>query len=250
MDYEEKFFKADGITLKYFTTGKGTSLLFLHGGGVDILTYKKNLELLSQKYHVIAPDIPCFGKSSVPSEIWDFEDFAKFFSKFIDSLNLDNIVLVGHSFGGGIAINLAFKNKKISKLVLINSAGIPPNYSPLKFLYLLVAKTVRGFFLCDKKILSLVMLRDFFKNVFRKFLSLSRIWKIIINSIYKESEVFEKINQPTFIFWGDSDEIFSKKVGQRMKQRINNSKFELVEGNHDWALLMPEKFFSLIQKVL
>ena len=76
MNYEEIFFEADGISLKYITTGKGMPLLFLHGGGVSAFTYKNNFELLSQKYHVIAPDIPCFGESSIPNKLWDFEDFA------------------------------------------------------------------------------------------------------------------------------------------------------------------------------
>ena len=199
MDYEEKFFEANGIKLKYITTGKGAPLLFLHGGGVTALTYKKNFELLAKKYHVIAPDIPCFGKSSIPSELWDFDDYANFFSKFVDSLKLGKIILIGHSFGGGIALNLASKNRKISKLILIDSTGLSPKYSTLRYMYLLVAKTFRGFFLFGNKFVSLVILRDFFKEVFRNFLSIPRIWTIVSNSVYKESEVFNKIKQPTFI---------------------------------------------------
>jgi len=249
MNYEENFFEADGISLKYITTGKGMPLLFLHGGGVSAFTYKNNFELLSQKYHVIAPDIPCFGESSIPNKLWDFEDFANFFSQFVDSLKLDEITLVGHSFGGGIALNLAPKNKKISKLILIDSAGLSPNYSTLRFMYLLVAKTFRGFFLFGNKLMSLIILRDFFKEVFRNFLSITKIWKIVSNSIYRKYEVFDKISQPTFIFWGNTDELFPKKYAQKMDRLISNSKLEYVEGNHDWSLLMPQKFFHLICKV-
>jgi branched-chain amino acid transport system permease protein len=249
MDYEEKIFEADGIKLKYITTGKGAPLLFLHGGGVSALTYKKNFELFAKKYHIIAPDIPCFGKSSILDELWNFEDFANFFSKFIDSLNLDKIILVGHSFGGGIALNIAPKNNKISKLILIDSAGLSPDYSSFKFMNLLVAKTFRDFFLFRNKLISLAILRDFCKEVFRNFLSIPRIWEIVSNSIYSKSDVFDKINQPTFIFWGNSDEIFPKKFAQKMDRLISNSKLEYVEGNHDWSLLMPQKFFKLISKV-
>jgi len=60
--------------------------LLLHGGGVCASTYTKNIELLAKKYQVIAPDIPCFGESSVPSEVWGFEEFANLFSHFIDDL--------------------------------------------------------------------------------------------------------------------------------------------------------------------
>jgi len=158
MDYKEKFFEVDGIRSNYITIGKGTPLLFLHGGGVSALTYKKNYELLSEKYQVIAPDIPCFGKSSVPNELWNLKDFANFFSKFVDSLRFDKIILVGHSFGGGIALNLAPKNKKISKLILVDSAGLSPDYFPLKFMHLLIVKTFRGLFLFENKLMSLVII--------------------------------------------------------------------------------------------
>ncbi len=249
MKYEEKFFEADGIRLKYITAGQGEPLLFLHGGGVNALTYIKNFELLSQKYFVIAPDIPCFGQFSVPNELWSFDDFANFFSKFIDSLTVNNIILVGHSFGGGIAISLAPKNKKISKLILLDSAGIPPDYSSLKVIYLLFVKTCHGLFLFQNKILSLVMLRDFFKEFFRHLFSLPQICKIVKNSVFREYDVFKKISQPTHIFWGNTDEVFPKKSAQKMNQLISNSKLEYIEGNHDWCLLMPQEFFKMISKV-
>ena len=249
MDYEEKIFESNGIKLKYVIMGKGMPLLFLHGGGVSALTYKKNFELLSQKYQVIAPDIPCFGKSSIPNELWNFGDFADYFSKFINYLKIDKVILVGHSFGGGIALHLAPKNKIISKLILIDSAGLPPDYSTSKLIYLLIAKTFHSLFLFENKSMSLVIIRDFFKEMFRNFLSIPKILNILSNSIYMKSDVFEIIKKPTFIFWGNIDEIFPKKFAQKMSRLISNSKLEYVEGNHDWVLLMPQKFFNLVSKV-
>ncbi|MBU1110062.1 alpha/beta hydrolase [Patescibacteria group bacterium] len=249
MDYSDNFFEADSIQLKYLTAGKGRPLLFLHGGGVNALTYKKNLELLSRKYHIIAPDIPCFGKSSIPNKLWDFKDYATFFSKFIATLSLDNIILVGHSFGGGIALNLALQNKKITKLILLDSAGIPPSYSALKMVSLLVIKTFRGLLLFENKLISLILLRDFATQLFRNFFSIHKIYRIVTNSFFREYDAFNKISQPTYIFWGNSDEIFSKNIAQKMNQLISNSRLEFVDGNHDWCLLMPQKLYNLICKV-
>ena len=249
LHFEEKIFEAEGIRLNYSTVGKGIPLLFLHGGGISALTYKKNFELLSEKFYVIAPDIPCFGKSSIPNQIWGFEDFALFFSKFIDSLALENIVLVGHSFGGGIALHLAPKNNKISKLILVDSAGLLPEHSSIKFTLLLVYKTFRGFFLFENKAISIKIFRDFWIEVFRNFLYSPRIWKIVFNSIYGKSHVFEEIKQPTFIFWGNSDEIFPTKNAENMDSLISNSKLKYIKGNHDWLLLMPQQFFTLVSEV-
>ncbi len=243
-----KQFTADNINLKYIILGKGAPLLFLHGGGLNALSYKKSIDLLSKKYQVIAPDIPCFGKSTVPRDLWDFEDFADFFSQFIDSLGVDEIVVVGHSFGGGVALALASKNKKISKIILADTAGVAPNYSPLKLIFLLVRKTFLGFLIYKNKTISLLMVRDFFRGIFKNFFAIKRIWKIFIKSIYKEYHFFGKITQPTFIVWGNSDEIFPKENAQRINQLVKDSKIEYVSGNHDWPLLMPDSFFSLIYK--
>ncbi len=59
-DFEERFLVIDGIRIRYFVCGAGKSLLFLHGGGLRAMTYRRNIELLAEKYTVIAPDIPGF----------------------------------------------------------------------------------------------------------------------------------------------------------------------------------------------
>jgi len=94
------------------------------------------------------------------------------------------------------------------------------------------------------------MAKDFFKEVFIKFLSISKILKIVLNSIYTDFNKFDQIKQPTYIFWGNTDEIFSSKMGEVMNKAIGKSKLKFVEGNHDWPLLMPQKFFDLICKIV
>src|SRR3989338_3441985 len=115
MDFQEKIFQYNKISIKYFQKGAGQVILFLHGGGVRALTCLKILNPLSENYNVIAPDIPCFGESSVPDEIWGLEEYADFFDKFIDFLGINDIIVIGHSLGGGIALNLATKNRSVQK---------------------------------------------------------------------------------------------------------------------------------------
>ncbi|MBD3329289.1 alpha/beta fold hydrolase [Candidatus Dojkabacteria bacterium] len=172
------------------------------------------------------------------------------FSKFIDSLELNSVTLVGHSFGGGIALNLAPINDRVSKLILIDSAGLSPNYFDSKFVYLLTLKTVRSFFLSRNKLLSLLILGDFLREVFKKFFSIPKVWNIVRKSIFHDAKTFEKIKQPTYIFWGNSDEIFSSQLAHKMAQLIGNSTLKFIDGNHDWLLLMPHDFYELVSEVV
>ncbi|MBL7150381.1 alpha/beta hydrolase [Candidatus Microgenomates bacterium] len=248
--FKEKFYRASGVKLRYFQSGQGKPVLFLHGAGGDSQTYQKNLELLSKKYLVIAPDLPCFGKSSVPKKIWDFLDYANFMNKFINSLELNNIALIGHSFGAGVALNLAVKNKKISKLILISPAGIPPNYSKLRLYYLaFVKKTFIGLFVLRKKIY-FKALKYFLLNILRHFLQLPVILKTINKSIYKKYSGFEKINIPTLILWSKKDEVFPQKIAKFFHNRIKNSQLEWTESNHDWCLLEPQEFFDCVNRFM
>jgi len=74
----------NGIELIYYESGSGKSLLFLHGGRLRALTFKKTINELSKNYHVIVPDIPGYGGSSTPKEPWSFKNYAEFFISFIE----------------------------------------------------------------------------------------------------------------------------------------------------------------------
>lgn len=169
---EEKFFHHSGLRMRYLKMGKGEPVLFLHGAFIDTSAYQELLDLLSQKYLVIAPDLPGFGGSSVPKKVWDFTDYGHFFDKFVKSLKLDNITLIGHSFGGGISFNLAVINKKISRLILIDAAGIPPDCSEWSFYFsIFFKKTLADFFKYDKRI-TLLMIRSFLLTSVEIFFSI------------------------------------------------------------------------------
>lgn len=180
---------------------------------------------------------------------WNFDDFANLFSRFLDILDIQNCILVGHSFGGGIALHLASKNERISSLILIDSAGIPPDYSSRHFLFRLAQKTWRGFFLFKNKKITLMALSDFCSGVLSRLSSSQKIWKMTTFSIYGKTQVFEQITQPTHILWGDTDELFPRTHAEEFSRRIKNSATQYVEGNHDWVLLFPEKFLELMEGI-
>jgi pimeloyl-ACP methyl ester carboxylesterase len=112
-----------GATLEILRKGRGQPLLFLHPGhGID--PSDAFLESLASKYRVIAPAHPGFGSSDLPSGITSVDDLAYFYLDFLEQEDLRDAILVGASFGGWLAAELAIKGTgRFSKLVLLDPVG-------------------------------------------------------------------------------------------------------------------------------
>jgi pimeloyl-ACP methyl ester carboxylesterase len=110
-------------TLEVLRKGRGQPLLFLHTGhGLD--PADPFLDALSSKFNVIAPAHPGFGASDLPSGMTTVSDLAYFYLDFLEQEDLRDAVLVGASFGGWLAAELAIKGTgRFSRVVLLNSLG-------------------------------------------------------------------------------------------------------------------------------
>ena len=110
-------------TLEILRKGRGQPLLFLHSGhGID--PSDAFLESLASKYRVIAPAHPGFGSSDLPAGITSVDDLAYFYLDFLEHEDLRDAILVGASFGGWLAAELAIKGTgRFSKLILLDPVG-------------------------------------------------------------------------------------------------------------------------------
>jgi pimeloyl-ACP methyl ester carboxylesterase len=114
--------KVDGLDVHYYMAGQGDPLVVLHGGGGDARTWLKNISALSDNYTVYAPDLPGYGGSQPLDGTYYIPELTEFVDNFSDNLGLENFHLIGHSLGGGIALNYALEfPRKIRKLVLVSS---------------------------------------------------------------------------------------------------------------------------------
>jgi len=121
-DIRSKKTKVGGLDVHYFTAGQGDAQVVIHGGGGDARTWLKNIAALSENYTVYAPDLPGYGGSQPLDGDYFIPELTDFMDGFSDSLGLDKFHLMGHSLGGGIALNYALESPhKIKKLVLVSS---------------------------------------------------------------------------------------------------------------------------------
>lgn len=113
-------------TISYAEEGSGEkTLLFIHGLSSNLDAWKKNIEGLNQNYRSIAIDLPGYGKSSRNRKDYALKDYAQILKEFVEAKGLKNVILVGHSMGGQIAMHTVLEYPEtFEKLVLIAPAGI------------------------------------------------------------------------------------------------------------------------------
>ncbi len=104
--------KVDGLNIDYSDVGKGQILVLLHGWarGLSKEKYSNLINLLSKNFRVIALDFPGFGGSDQPPCPWGVDSYAKLVVNFLTKLKVKPIAIIGHSFGGKVAIKLTATN--------------------------------------------------------------------------------------------------------------------------------------------
>jgi pimeloyl-ACP methyl ester carboxylesterase len=115
----------DGTRLRVIDTGQGTPVVFIHGFGASLYSWRKTLPaVLAAGYRVIAFDNRGFGFSDKPARGYGNAAYARLVAALLDSLSVPSAVLVGHSMGGAIAAEVALAYPdRVRGLVLIDAAG-------------------------------------------------------------------------------------------------------------------------------
>lgn len=114
------------VEINYFQQGQGdTTLLFLHGWCIDGTYWKNQVEYFSESYNIYAIDLPGFGKSKTERNNWTIEEYANDVIAFIDTMKLENVVIIGHSMAGEIMLQIALNgNPRIAGIVGVDNFKI------------------------------------------------------------------------------------------------------------------------------
>ena len=239
-----------GVDANYRLRGEGEKpLLLLHGWGVDSRVFDGVMQAFSASHRVIAPDLPGFGTSGDPTGVWGVGDYAAWVLAFMDALEIDRATVVGHSFGGRIAIKIASDPAtagRIDRLILTGSAGLRRK-RPLK-------GRIRGWMF---RIMSRLFpkLREKFSRKFasRDYLAASPLLRQCLVKVVTEdlAPLLPKIPHETLLVWGRDDTETPVNDGYVMKALIPNSRLEVLENAGHFAFLnKPEEFVRLMKEFL
>lgn len=121
-----------GHRVAYRMAGEGPAILLIHGITSTSDTWDQIVDLLAEKHTVIAPDLIGHGQSAKPRGDYSMGAYASGLRDLLVALEIDSATLVGHSLGGGIAMQLAYQHpERCARLVLVSSGGLGPEVSPL-----------------------------------------------------------------------------------------------------------------------
>jgi pimeloyl-ACP methyl ester carboxylesterase len=223
--------KVDGLDVHYYTAGEGEPLLVIHGGAGDARSWWGNIQDLSQKYRVYAPDLPGYGASQPLNGNYYIPELADFINKFTKFLKLKKFNIIGHSMGGGIALDYVLKFPgKVKKLILVSSLGLGREVAlwlrlislpmVIKILGSLVGRIIQflGWMLGQS-------------NPFELVLPVSPVFVRIGTSIanfHQQNFVLEKylskIKIPTMLIWGGRDPVVPVKTAYRAVKEFPNAR--------------------------
>jgi pimeloyl-ACP methyl ester carboxylesterase len=114
----------------YVKMGQGPALLLLHGLGCDHTTWLPVIRDLARHYTVVAPDLLGHGQSAKPRADYSVGGYANGMRDLLTVLNIDKVTVVGHSFGGGVAMQFAYQfPERTERMILVAPGGLGPEVS-------------------------------------------------------------------------------------------------------------------------
>lgn len=249
---EVKSLVIDNILINYLQQGNlgENTPVFLHGWGSRASHFKI---ILKNCANFVALDLPGFGESDAPKGAWGTYDYVEFLRKFLEKLKINNPILVGHSFGGSIAIKYCADYGNVRKLILVSGAGIREGS-----LKTLAYKIFSKFFKAIFSLPGLNLFKNKIRSVFYKKIGaedyfqageLKEGFKKIIREDLKED--MKKIKTETAIIWGENDKDTLLQNGRLINTLIKNSRIYIIKNAGHFVFIdQPEEFKKILEQEL
>ena len=246
------------LSVHYDESGSGPLVVLLHGWGSSSALFRPIAEVIARKYHAVSLDFPGCGGTSEPPEPWGMDEYTQFTAEFIASFGADEVIVLGHSHGGRVAIRLANEPGlpfAISKLILVDSAGIVPKRS---WKYHVRVKAYKA----GKAILGSAPVRaiapDALDRLQRKLGSAdyAAAAPVLRASLVKVvnadlAPLLGTITAETLLIWGEDDTATPLSDGRAMEAAIPGSGLVVLPGAGHYSFLdQPYTFARVIESFL
>jgi pimeloyl-ACP methyl ester carboxylesterase len=244
-----------GITVETMIHGAGPPLLFLHGGDY-VAQNRPFLDLLAHRWRVIAPRHPGFGNTPRPPWLRTVHDIAYLYLDLLDRLALEDTLLVGSSFGGWVALEMAVRSHaRLGRLVLIDTLGVKlagREERDIADIYALPAEEVLGRLFVDP----IRVVPDYAKLEDHELLAIARDreatalfgWRPYMHDPAL-LHWLHRIVCPALVLWGEEDGIVAPAYGAHIAERLPDALFVTVPGAaHYPQIEEPERVAALIER--
>lgn len=218
--------KIDDLKINYIQYGKGSDILLLHGWGQNIEMMKILGDHFDNNHRITILDFPGFGKSDEPKTPWSVEDYSLLVGKLVKKLKIKNPIIIGHSFGGRVAIKYA-SMYEVNKLVLFGAPCIREQKElPLKVKVLKSLKKLPGLNELGEYMKKFIGSEDY-----RNATPMMR--EILVNTVNEDlSGDAVKIKCPTLLIWGTNDSAAPIGDARKLEKILKDGALIELPGTH------------------
>ena len=200
-------------------SGVGPPLIFLHGWGMDLHTFDKLTNQIKDDFTIYQIDLPGFGLSEI-KDSYTLEEYVNIINEFCLSLAIINPVIIGHSFGGRVAIVYS-SLYDVSKLILVSSPGVKYKFSLYKWLKIKIYKLFK-----------LLKIKINMGSSDYKIAS-GYLKDVLVKAVNKDlKEEMKKIKCPTLLIYGKKDKAVPLYIGKQINENINGSGLVVSDCGH------------------
>lgn len=227
-------------SMPHTVRGSGPDLVFLGGFAMTPAAYDRAIDILADHVRVIAPSVFRRGRR------WDYDAVLDELDALLDGLDVQRAVVVGHSFGGGVALGLAARRPAlVERLVFVDSQGLAPSW-----------QMAADAFTCPHllRMATVGSVRDFVGSVVHRPTALPRAgyWAFRVDK-RDEIAAVRASGIPTNVLFAPDDSLLPWERGAAWAAELDGS-FEVVPAtgplDHEWPMTRPALFAATLLRVL
>ena len=236
--------KANNTMVNYIQYGEGKDIVLLHGWGQNIEMMKPLGDNLCSNHRITILDLPGFGESPEPDFAWTIDDYMLMLEDFLEQLKIKKPIIMGHSFGGRLAIRYSSENT-VEKLVLFGSPVVPKkNPNDLKTRALKKMKKLPGLNKIGEYMKKYIGSTDY-KN------ASPTMRQVLVNVVNKDLTPYvQKIKAPTLIIWGNNDTAADIEDARMMEKTMLDAGLIVLNGTHYAYLENLVQVISILNKFI
>lgn len=259
---------ANGISMNYNLSGNGRSLTLIHGGGDNLNVWYNQVPVFSKKYQVLTYDVRGHGQTELPkgpinTALWVADLYA-----LLKALNINKTILVGHSLGGGIALNLTLAHPNMVKAIILSNSGLrpsPKNEEEKNQMKAFTQKNIErlkreGLENEVKNRLNAMFSPGFaeknpeivakYNSIFLQNKLEGYVWVVEAMGIPDASLDLKGITCPTLVIAGEHDPYVNPTAGKSTQQAIRGAQLKVLSSGHAPEMECPQEYNNTILRFL